>query len=177
MPAPELLVLLAVAAVLDLWALDRNGMANTYYSAAVQSMASSWHNFLYNSFDPSGLQTLDKPPAALWVQALSVRVFGFSSWAMLVPQALMGVGSVALLAASVRRWFGPVAGLVAGAILALTPVAVLMFRFDNPDAMLVLTMVAAAYTTTRAVDAAGSRAGTWWLVGTGALVGLGFLTK
>src|ERR1700712_2890596 len=86
----------ALAAVLDLWALDRNGFANTYYSAAVRSMAGSWHDFLYNAFDPSGVQTLDKPPAALWVQALSVRVFGYSSWSMLVPQALMGVGTVAL---------------------------------------------------------------------------------
>ena len=90
MPAPELMLLLAVAGVLNLWALDANGYANTYYSAAVKSMSMSWHNFLYNSFDVAGLQTLDKPPAALWVQALSVRAFGYSSWSMLVPQALMG---------------------------------------------------------------------------------------
>src|SRR4051794_14381484 len=78
-PAPELLALLVVAAVLDLWALDRNGFANTYYSAAVKSMSTSWHDFLYNSFDSAGVMTVDKPPLALWVQALSVRAFGYSS--------------------------------------------------------------------------------------------------
>ena len=83
MPKPELLALVVLAAVLDLWALDKNGWANTYYSAAIKSMSTSWHNFLYNSFDVAGLQTLDKPPLAMWVEALSVRVFGFSSWAML----------------------------------------------------------------------------------------------
>ena len=80
--------------MLNLWALSRNGMANEYYSAAVRSMSTSWHAFLYGSFDAAGVMTVDKPPLALWVQALSVRVFGFSSWSMLVPQALMGVAAV-----------------------------------------------------------------------------------
>ena len=93
-PAPELLALLVLAAVLDLWALDRNGWANTYYAAAVRSMCDELARFLYGSFDASGVMTVDKPPLALWVQALSARVFGFSSWSMLVPQALMGVGTV-----------------------------------------------------------------------------------
>src|SRR5262245_33328276 len=85
---PELIALLALAAVLNLWALSRNGYANEYYAAAVKSMAGSWHAFLYGAFDAGSLQTVDKPPAALWVQALSVRAFGFSSWSLLVPQAL-----------------------------------------------------------------------------------------
>ena len=94
---PELLLLLAVAGVLNLWALDLNGYANDYYAAAVRSMTPSWHAFLYGSFDAAGLQTVDKPPLALWVQALSARVFGFNSWALLVPQALMGVATVGLV--------------------------------------------------------------------------------
>src|SRR5205807_9317941 len=97
-------------AVLNLWALSQNGWANEYYSAAVRSMASSWHNFLYDAFDPSGVMTVDKPPLALWIQALSVRAFGFSSLSMLVPAALMGVGSVVLLYDLVRRRFGRAAG-------------------------------------------------------------------
>jgi 4-amino-4-deoxy-L-arabinose transferase-like glycosyltransferase len=172
-PAPELLMLLTVAAVLDLWALDRNGMANAYYSAAVRSMASSWHDFLYNSFDPSGLQTLDKPPAALWVQALSVRVFGFSSWAMLVPQALMGVGTVALAYDLTRRVFGRPAGFVAGLVLALTPITVAISRHNNPDALVVLASTAALWFTVRALLDGRTR----WLVGAGAMVGLGFEAK
>src|SRR5450432_3933000 len=103
---PELLGLLAVAGVLNLWGLSSNGWANTYYSAAVRSMAASWHNFLFASMDPSGLMTVDKPPLSLWVQALSVRVFGFHPLSMLVPQALMGVVAVGLVYDLVRRHFG-----------------------------------------------------------------------
>ena len=108
---PELPALLFLAAVLNLYALSRNGMANDYYAAAVRSMSTSWHAFLYGSFDVSGVQTVDKPPLALWVQALSVRVFGFHSLAMLVPQALMGMGAVALVYDLVRRPFGARGGL------------------------------------------------------------------
>ena len=95
-PRPELAALLVLAGVLYLWGLSRNGLANEYYSAAVRSMSTSWHAFLYGSFDSAGVMTVDKPPLALWVQALSARVFGFSTWSMLVPQALMGVATVAL---------------------------------------------------------------------------------
>src|SRR3954452_9844568 len=111
---PELVGLLVLAAVLYLWALDQNGWANEYYSAAVRSMSSSWHNFFYDSFDPSGVMTVDKPPLGLWVQALSVRVFGYHPLSMLIPQALMGVASVALVYDLVRRRFGRTAGFVGG---------------------------------------------------------------
>src|SRR5213595_3211261 len=129
---PELPVLLLLAFLLNVWALDQNGWANEYYSAAVRSMASSWHNFLYGSFDASGVMTVDKPPLALWVQALSARVFGFHPLSLLVPQALMGVASVALVYDLVRRRFGRVAGTVAGVALALTPITVAISRHDNP---------------------------------------------
>ncbi|WP_433785508.1 ArnT family glycosyltransferase [Actinomycetospora sp. CA-101289] len=174
---PALLGLLAATALTYLWDLGASGYANTFYAAAVQAGTQSWTAWLFGALDAPGLITVDKPPASLWVMVLSGRLFGFSSWSLLAPQALMGVAAVGLLYLTVRRWSGPRTALAAGALLAATPVAVLMFRFDNPDALLVLTMVAAAYTTTRAIDAAGRRAGTWWLVGTGALVGLGFLTK
>ena len=168
-----LAVLLAGTAVLYLWNLAANGWANSYYAAAVQAMSQDWTAFFFGSLDPGNIVTVDKPPAALWVMALSARVFGFSAWSMLVPQALMGVGAVALLYATVRRVAGPAAGLLAGTVLALTPVAVLMFRFNNPDALLVLLMVAAAYATVRALEAAATR----WLVLAGVLIGFAFLTK
>jgi 4-amino-4-deoxy-L-arabinose transferase-like glycosyltransferase len=173
MPKPELLALLVLAAVLDLWALDKNGWANTYYSAAVKSMSTSWHNFLYNSFDVSGLQTLDKPPLAMWVEALSVRVFGFSSWAMLVPQAVMGVATVGLAYDMVRRVFGRAGGFAAGLVLALTPITVAVSRHNNPDALVVLCSTAALWFTVRA--ALDGR--TKWLVWAGVMVGAGFETK
>jgi 4-amino-4-deoxy-L-arabinose transferase-like glycosyltransferase len=174
---PALLALLAGTAVLYLWNLSASGYANDFYAAAVQAGAESWKAWLFGSLDSGNAITVDKPPAALWVMTLSARLFGFNSWSLLVPQALMGVASVALLRAAVRRWAGPAAGLLAGAVLALTPAAVLMFRFDNPDALLVLLLVAGAYATVRAVDALSVRASTWWLVAAGAAVGFGFLTK
>ncbi len=172
-PAPELLALLILAAVLDLWALDRNGWANTYYSAAVRSMSTSWHNFFYNSFDASGVMTVDKPPLALWVQALSARVFGFSSPSLLVPQALMGIGTVALAYDLTRRVFGRPAGFVAGLVLALTPITVAISRHNNPDALVVLCSTAALWFTVRALLDGRTR----WLVWAGVMVGLGFETK
>jgi hypothetical protein len=117
-PRPELAALLVTAAFLNLWSLDTNGYANEYYSAAVRSMSESWHAFLYGSFDSAGVMTVDKPPLALWVQALSVRAFGLSSWSILVSQALMGVAAVALTYDLARRRFGRAAGFVAGLVLA-----------------------------------------------------------
>lgn len=170
---PELLALLALTAVLTLWALDRNGLANAYYAGAVRSMSESWHAFLYGSFDSSGVMTVDKPPLALWVQALSVRAFGFSSWAILVPEAIMGMVSVGLTYDLTRRRFGRAAGFAAGAVLALTPVAVAIFRHNNPDALLLLCSVAALWFTVRALEDGRTR----WLVLAGISIGLGFETK
>ncbi|WP_226359917.1 glycosyltransferase family 39 protein [Pseudonocardia sp. ICBG1142] len=168
-----LAVLLAATAALYLWGLSASGWANAFYAAAAQAGGQSWSAWFFGASDAAGGITVDKAPGALWPIGLAVRLFGLSSWSVLVPQALMGVGAVALLHATVRRVAGPGAGLLAGAALALTPVAVLMFRFDNPDAMLVLVLTGAAYALTRAVEQGRTR----WLVLVGLLVGYGFLTK
>ena len=170
---PALIALLALTAVAYLWDLGASGNANSFYAAAVEAGTRSWKAFFFGSLDSSSFITTDKPPASIWVMALSGRIFGFSSWSMLVPQALEGVAAVGLLYAAIRRWFGPAAGIAAGAMLALTPVAALMFRFNNPDALLVATLVAAAYCLTRALEAAGTR----WIIATGALIGFAFLAK
>ncbi|MDX6470289.1 MAG: hypothetical protein QOF75_2092 [Gaiellaceae bacterium] len=170
---PALIALLAAAALLYVVDLAASGWANAFYTAAVQASTKSWKAFFFGSFDSSNFITVDKPPASLWVMDLSARLFGLNSWSILVPQALEGVASVALLYAAVKRWFGPAAGLLAGGILALTPVAVLIFRFNNPDALLTLVLVGAAYALTRAVE----RARTSWLLLAASLIGLGFLTK
>jgi 4-amino-4-deoxy-L-arabinose transferase-like glycosyltransferase len=170
---PALILLLAGTAVLYLAGLAANGWANAFYSAAVQASTKSWKAFFFGSFDSSNFITVDKPPASLWVMGISARLFGVNSWSILVPQALEGIASVALLYAAVRRWFSPAAGLLAGAALSLTPVAVLMFRFNNPDAQLTLLLIGSAYAMTRAVEKGQTR----WLVLAGALVGFGFLTK
>ncbi len=165
--------LLAATGALYLLGLSASGWANQYYSAAALAGSKSWTAFLFGSLDSSNFITVDKPPASLWVMDLSVRVFGENSWALLVPQALMGVASVALLYAAIKRVASPNAALFAGAILATTPVATLMFRFNNPDALLVLLMTAAAYATIRAIELARTR----WLVLAGVLLGFAFLTK
>src|SRR5512135_463398 len=157
---PALLGLLALTAVLYLWDLTRNGWANDFYAAAVQAGTVSWKAFFFGSFDSSNFITVDKPPAALWVMELSARVFGLNAWSVLIPQALEGVATVGLLYATVRRRFSAPAALLAGAVLTLTPVATLMFRFNNPDALLVLLLVAAAYAVVRALEQASTR----WLL-------------
>jgi len=172
---PALLGLLLATAVLYLWGLGASGWANSFYSAAVQAGSQSWKAFFFGSSDAANAITVDKTPASLWVMALSVRLFGLSAWSILVPQALMGVASVGLLHHTVRRSTGnPWAGLLAGAALALTPVAVLMFRFNNPDALLVLLLIGAVAATLRALE---SDVAVRWLMLAGALVGLAFLTK
>jgi 4-amino-4-deoxy-L-arabinose transferase-like glycosyltransferase len=170
---PALLALLAATAALYLVGLSRNGWANAFYAAAVQAGTKSWKAFFFGSFDAANFTTVDKPPASLWVMEISARIFGLNSWSLLVPQALEGVATVGVLYATVRRWFGPAAGLIAGAVLAVTPVATLMFRYDNPDALLVLLLVLAAYAITRALESGQTR----WLALTGVLLGFGFLTK
>ena len=170
---PALLTMLALTAALYAVGLSRNGWANDFYAAAVQAGTKSWKAFFFGSFDGSNFITVDKTPASLWVMELSARAFGLNSWSLLLPQAAEGVAAIALLYATVRRWFGPAAGLIAGGVLTLTPVAVLMFRFNNPDALLVLLMTAAAYATTRAIESGRTR----WLVLTGTLLGFAFLTK
>src|SRR4051794_12946128 len=172
-PRPELAALLVLAALLNLWALARNGWANEYYSAAVRSMSSSWHAFLYGSFDQAGVMTVDKPPLALWVQVALVKVFGYHPLSMLVPQALMGVASVALVYDLVRRRFGRAAGFVAGVALATTPITVAISRHNNPDALLILCSVAALWFVVRALEDGRTR----WLLLSGLCVGLGFETK
>ena len=179
---PAFLGLLLTTGLLYLWGLGASGWANTFYSAAVQAGSESWKAFFFGSSDAASSITVDKTPLALWPMALSVRLFGLSSWSILVPQALMGVATVGLLHRLVRRTTGsPAAGLIAGAVMALTPVAVLMFRFNNPDALLTLLMVGAAAATLRGIESSGLPKGAGhpvrWLALGGALVGLAFLTK
>jgi 4-amino-4-deoxy-L-arabinose transferase-like glycosyltransferase len=184
--------LMAVAGLLYSVGLAASGWANAYYSAAAQAGALSWQAFFFGGLDPAGGITVDKPPAALWLTSLSVRIFGLSTPALLLPQALCGVAAVGLLYGTVRRQALTVtagapgtaataearssaAGLLAGAVLALTPVVTLMARYNNPDALMVLLSVAASYALVRSLGA--SRGGGGWLVACGALLGLAFLTK
>ncbi|MCU1600857.1 MAG: glycosyl transferase family 39 [Frankiales bacterium] len=170
---PSLAALLLGTALLYLWDLGDSGWANSFYTAAVQAGSHSWKAMLFGSSDSSSFITVDKPPAALWVMDLSARVFGVNAWSVLVPQALEGVASVWVLYLAARRVSGHAAGLIAGFVLATTPVAALMFRFNNPDSLLVLCLTGAVYATVRSLETASVR----WLSFAGMLVGLGFLSK
>lgn len=170
---PAFLGLLLVTTVLYLYDLSASGYANSFYSAAVQAGSQSWKAMFFGSLDAGNAITVDKPPASLWPMELSVRIFGLNSWAILAPEVLMGVGTVAVVYASVRRRFSPAAGLIAGVVLAFTPVAALMFRFNNPDAMLALLMALACYFVARAVEDGRTK----WLVWAGVAIGFAFLAK
>ncbi|HEX6353752.1 glycosyltransferase family 39 protein [Actinophytocola sp.] len=170
---PWVLLLLAGTAALYLWNLTATGWGNSYYAAATQAASQSWKAWLFGSLDAGNVITVDKPPASLWLSGLFARIFGFNSWTVLAPQALAGVASVWLLYAAVKRTSGQVAGLLAGTALALTPVATLMFRFNLPDPLLVLLLIAAAYATIRAVEKASLK----WLLLVGTAIGFAFLTK
>ncbi|MBC7589878.1 MAG: glycosyltransferase family 39 protein [Salinibacterium sp.] len=165
--------LLALTAALYLVNPAVNGWANAYYSGAAQAGSMDWTAFLYGSSDPGNTITVDKPPAALWPIALSIRLFGLNAASIVLPQALMGVATVAVLYAIVRRGFPSATALIAGALAAVTPVAALMFRYNNPDALLVLLLTSAIYFTVRAIERPSAK----WMALAGAAVGLGFLTK
>ncbi|MEW2129302.1 glycosyltransferase family 39 protein [Streptomyces sp. NPDC005435] len=170
---PAFLGLLAATFLLYLWNLGANGYSNSFYAAAVQAGGTSWKAFFFGSLDAANAITVDKPSAFLWPMELSVRIFGLNTWALLLPEVLMGVGTVAVVYAAVRRRFSPASGLIAGAVLALTPVAALMFRFDNPDALLALLMSLACYFVVRAVEDGRTK----WLVWAGVAIGFAFLAK
>lgn len=170
---PAFLALLLVITLAYLWNLSASGYANSFYSAAVQAGSQSWKAFFFGSLDSANAITVDKPPATLWPMALSVRIFGLHSWAILAPQALMGAATAGVLYASVRRRFSAAAGLITMAVFALTPVAALMFRFNNPDALLALLMTVTVYCVLRAMENGRTK----WLVWAGVAVGLAFLSK
>lgn len=165
--------LAALSAVLYLFNLTISGWANTYYALAAQAASQSWTALFFGSLDASGFVTLDKPPLAILPMAVSVKLLGLSSFSILLPQALLGVGTVAVLYLAVRRSFGVPAAIVAGLVAASTPVAVLIFRYDNPDALLTFLLVAAAWALGRGLEAGRVR----WAMLAAALVGCAFLTK
>ncbi|MGC4935621.1 ArnT family glycosyltransferase [Gordonia sp. DT30] len=168
-----LAALLVTTAVLYLWNITINGDGNTFYAGAAWAGSRNWEALLFGSVDPANFITVDKPPVSQWVMGLSGQIFGYSSAAMLIPEALMGVAAVALMYAMVARIGGRPAGLLAGFALAVTPVAAMMFRFNNPDAAMVLLMTAAAYCTMRATARGSMR----WLALAGVALGFAFLAK
>ncbi len=167
-----LAAILLLSAFLNLYGLTSEGYSNNYYSAAVKNMLASWSNFFFVSFD-AGFVSVDKPPLGLWIQAASAWLFGFSGLSLLLPQAIAGALSVAVLYYLVRRTFEPVAGLLAALALALTPIIVATSRNNTMDMLVVLFVLLAAW----AFVAAAERGNLSLLLLGAAIVGLGFNTK
>jgi 4-amino-4-deoxy-L-arabinose transferase-like glycosyltransferase len=166
-------MILLLAAALSFFRLDKLGYGNVYYAAAVKSMLQSWHNYFFVSFDSANFVSVDKPPVGLWVQTASAKLFGFTGWNLLWPQALAGVFSVAVLYMLVRRSFGPLAGVIAALALALTPINVVTNRNNTADSLLVLTVLLATWTICRAMESGRLR----WLFLCAILMGIGFNIK
>src|SRR3954453_475505 len=164
---------LAAPALLCPRNLTMDGWSNEYYAAAARAGSESWKAWFFGSIDPGSFITVDKPPLSLWLMGLSARVLGFSSFSVLLPQALCTVAAVGALFATVRRVAGPVAALVAAVVLALTPITIAIARVDNPDALLVLLLVLSAYLTVRSLENGRAK----WLYWAAAVVGLAFMTK
>ena len=168
-----LALIVLLAAVCDFYQLQAIGDGNLYYAATVKSMLTSWHNFFFVSFDPGGFVSVDKPPLGFWIQAVSAKLFGFSGFSLLLPEAVAGVLSVIVLYVLVRRVFGVAAGLLAALALAVTPISVVTNRNNTIDSLLVLTVLLAAYAVSRAIERGSLR----WLLLVALLVGLGFNIK
>ncbi|WP_151759495.1 glycosyltransferase family 39 protein [Dictyobacter vulcani] len=158
---------------MDFFQLGQNGYGNAYYAAGVRSMADSWHNFFFVSFDPGGFVTVDKPPLGFWLQTLSTKIFGFTPFSIFFPQALCGVLAVWLLYRLVTRHFGAVAGLVAALVLAVTPISVVTNRNNTIDGTLALVLLLAAWAVIHAAESGKLR----WLLLSAVFVGLGFNVK
>jgi 4-amino-4-deoxy-L-arabinose transferase-like glycosyltransferase len=166
-------IILLLSGVLNFWALDQMGYSNTYYAAAIKSMLQSWHNFFFVSFDAGGFVSVDKPPLGLWLQAASAKIFGFSGVSLILPQAIAGLLSVALLYYLVRRIFGPGTGLISALALAITPVSVVVSRNNIIDSTLILTLLLGTWAVSRAVETGRLR----WLLLCALFIGLGFNIK
>src|SRR3989441_5633278 len=162
-----------ISIFMNFYQLGQNGFGNLYYAAAIRSMLDSLHNFLFVSFDPGGFVTIDKPPLGFWLQVASARLFGFTPFSILLPQALAGVLSVLLLYYLVRRYFGVTAGLLAALALAVSPISVVTNRNNTIDSTLALALLVGAWAVLRAAETGKLR----WLLLSAAMIGIGFNIK
>lgn len=168
-----LVPIMILSAFLNFYKIWQDQNANAYYTAAVKSMLQSWHNFFYVSFDPGGFVTIDKPPVAFWIQAISAKIFGLHGWSVILPQALAGVGSVILMYVLLKPTFGKRAGRIAALTMALTPIVPAVSRTNNIDSLLVFTLLLATWMLFRAVQNHKIS----WLLGAFFIIGIGFNIK
>lgn len=168
-----LVAILVLAAGLYGWNIWEAGQANDFYTAAIVSMTKSWKAFWYASFDPASFITVDKPPVALWFMAISAKIFGVHGWSVVLPSVLFGIGSVGLIYAMVKPYFGRLAGNLAALFMTITPIVVADSRTNNMDATLVFFLLLAGFLLQRAV----AKRKTWLVIVSFALIGVAFNVK
>lgn len=166
-------LILLLSGILNFYNLSIEGYSNLYYAAGVKSMTTSLKNFFFVSFDPTSFVTIDKPPLGFWLQAISAKIFGFSGWSILLPEALAGVISVAIIYIIVKRSFGNAAGLLSALFLAVTPIFVAVSRNNTCDNLLVLTLLLACL----AASIAAEKGKVKYLIISLVVVGIGFNIK
>ncbi|HWP90511.1 MAG TPA: glycosyltransferase family 39 protein, partial [Burkholderiales bacterium] len=150
--ALPLTLVAAVAVLARTWQLSQNDFGRQYYAAGVRSMLESWHNFLFNAFDPAGFISIDKPPVAIWLQVASAKLLGFGALSILLTQVLAGLAAVLIVYALVRKYWGGTAGAIAALALALSPVNVAVDRSNNTESCLILVLLAAVWLGMRAAE-------------------------
>ncbi|NCP88620.1 hypothetical protein GW829_14760, partial [bacterium] len=173
LPALAILAIMILSATLHLWDISSIGDSNTYYTAAVESMTQSWHNFFYASAEPGGSVTVDKPPLGLQIETIFALVFGVSGFSTVLPNILAGVLSVPLLYHLVKKHFGTLAGIVAALVVAATPVVFAADRNNTQDGLLTFVLLLAAWAFIKAVETGRAR----WLFLGAIIIGLGFNIK
>jgi 4-amino-4-deoxy-L-arabinose transferase-like glycosyltransferase len=172
LPRALLVLIAGLAGLSYAWGISHDAL-EPFYAAGVRSMAASWHNFFFGSFDPAGTVTLDKLPGAFWIQALSVRIFGYNTWAIVLPQVIEGVLSVLFLYRAVNRLRGTTAALIAAFILAASPATVALNRGNIADTAMTLFLVLAADAVSAAIVSGRQR----HLVFAGLWIGVAFQAK
>jgi 4-amino-4-deoxy-L-arabinose transferase-like glycosyltransferase len=150
--ALPLTLIAAVAALARTWQLSQNDFGRQYYAAGVRSMLGSWHNFIFNAFDPAGFISIDKPPVAIWLQVASAKLLGFSAPAILLTQVMAGLAAVLLVYVLVRKYWGGTAGAIAALSLALSPINVAVDRSNNTESCLILVLLAGVWLAMRAAE-------------------------
>lgn len=136
-----IIFILILSFILNRANLKIQGYGNEYYAAGIKSMLTSFKNFFFLSFDPSGFVSLNKPPIGLWIQGIFGKIFGVSGFALILPEALAGTLCVFILYILIKRYFGFITGIMAALILAITPIYVAVSRTNDFQTILILFML------------------------------------
>lgn len=168
-----LFLIMLVSLFFNLFNISQYGYGNEYYAAAIKSMSENFKNFFFVSFDPAGMLSIDKPPLGFWIQTLSVLIFGYNGFAMLLPQALASTASCLMMYILVSKHFGKISGLISAFVFSITPAVVVASRNNTVDMQLVFVLLISIYFLFKSIEKDSPK----YLYIAGILIGLGFNIK